>query len=93
VSALPRAPSSPYYRGCGCRGLPAGRYPLYLTAEGWFYEKDNANNFTWTDLDITSSGVKVLRTGPFGLIRSSVYERRGGRYTPAVGAKMMRART
>jgi hypothetical protein len=93
--SLPRAPSSPYYRGCGSRyslsvtmgqsvgwgdeypwdiayqyvvitGLPSGKYRLYVTADkqGWFAEKDDTNNGTWTDLELTSSGVKVLAQGP-----------------------------
>jgi hypothetical protein len=31
---------------------------------GWFREKDDTNNFTWVDLQLTSDGVTVLEYGP-----------------------------
>jgi Lysyl oxidase len=47
-------------------GLPLGRYRLTVTADqaNWFLETDNTNNFTWVDLELTSSGVTVIQYGP-----------------------------
>jgi hypothetical protein len=47
-------------------GLSAGKYRLRGVADpsDWFREKDNTNNSTWVDLQITSDGVRVLNHGP-----------------------------
>lgn len=47
-------------------GLSPGRYRLRGQADpsDWFREKDNTNNFTWVDLQITRDGVRVLSHGP-----------------------------
>jgi len=47
-------------------GLSPGKYRLKCVADpsGWFREKDNTNNFTWVDLQLTSDGVRVLEYGP-----------------------------
>jgi len=47
-------------------GLPLGRYRLRVTADraNWFLEANNTNNFTWVDLDLTASGVTIIRYGP-----------------------------
>lgn len=47
-------------------GLTAGRYRLWATADNGdrFVESNNANNTTWADLEITGTGVKVLRRAP-----------------------------
>ena len=47
-------------------GLTAGRYRLWATADNGdrFVESNNANNTTRADLEITGTGVKVLRRAP-----------------------------
>jgi hypothetical protein len=46
--------------------VPNGRYRLSATVDagGWFKESNERNNRTWTDLEISTTGVKVLRRGP-----------------------------
>jgi len=47
-------------------GLPPGTYRLRCVADpsGWFREEDDANNFTWVDLQLTRDGARVLEYGP-----------------------------
>jgi hypothetical protein len=47
-------------------GLSPGRYRLEGVADpsDWFKEKDNTNNSTWVDLQLTRTDVKVLDHGP-----------------------------
>jgi hypothetical protein len=47
-------------------GLKSGRYRLRATADpaNWFAETNDANNATWVDIRLTSSGVKVVAYGP-----------------------------
>jgi lysyl oxidase len=47
-------------------GLSPGRYRLKGVADpaGWFREKNNANNSTWVNLQLTRHGVRVLKHGP-----------------------------
>jgi hypothetical protein len=47
-------------------GLSPGRYRLRGVADssGWFREKNNANNSTWVDIQLTRNGVRVLDRGP-----------------------------
>jgi hypothetical protein len=47
-------------------GLTSGRYRLTATADadGWFSETNNANNSTWTVIQITGNSVSVVRQGP-----------------------------
>lgn len=47
-------------------GLTPGRYRLRAVADqkNWFVEKNNRNNHTWVDLQISGSGVSVVRYGP-----------------------------
>ncbi len=47
-------------------GLSPGKYRLRGVADpsGWFREKDNTNNSTWVDIQLTSDGVRVLNHGP-----------------------------
>ena len=47
-------------------GLTSGRYRLQGTADAnnWFLESNDLNNFTWVDIQIGSSSVKVVRQGP-----------------------------
>jgi hypothetical protein len=46
--------------------LTSGRYKLRATADAanWFSEANNANNFTWVDIQISGSSVSVIRWGP-----------------------------
>jgi hypothetical protein len=46
--------------------VPNGRYRLsaIVDAAGWFEESSEHNNRTWANLEITATGVKVLRYGP-----------------------------
>jgi hypothetical protein len=43
-------------------GLTPGRYRLWATADpgNWFQESDDANQATWTDLQLTGTGITVL---------------------------------
>jgi Lysyl oxidase len=43
--------------------VPKGRYRLSATvdAAGWFEESNERNNRTWANLEITTTGIKVLR--------------------------------
>jgi hypothetical protein len=47
-------------------GLAPGRYRLWATADAndWFQEGNNANNATWSDLQLTGTGVTVLKRAP-----------------------------
>jgi hypothetical protein len=47
-------------------GLTPGRYRLWATADNGdrFVESNNANNTTWANLEITGSGVRVLKRAP-----------------------------
>jgi Lysyl oxidase len=47
-------------------GLPNGRYKLRATADAnnWFSETNNSNNFTWADIRIQGSRVRVIGYGP-----------------------------
>ena len=47
-------------------GLTPGTYRLWATADqtGWFQESSNANNATWADLQLTGTGVRVLKRAP-----------------------------
>jgi hypothetical protein len=47
-------------------GLSPGQYRLRGMADpsGLFREKDNTNNYTWVDLQITRDGVRVVSHGP-----------------------------
>ncbi len=47
-------------------GLAPGRYRLWATADNAdrFVESNNANNTTWANLEITGTGVKVLKRAP-----------------------------
>jgi hypothetical protein len=47
-------------------GLTSGRYKLRATADAanWFLEANNANNFTWVDIQISGNSVSVIRWGP-----------------------------
>lgn len=53
-------------QGINVTNLADGEYRLVLTADGdnWFLEGNEANNFTWTDIQITGSTVTVVRHGP-----------------------------
>jgi hypothetical protein len=46
--------------------LESGRYRLQATADAgeWFEESDETNNFTWVDIQISSSSVSVKSYGP-----------------------------
>ena len=46
--------------------LKSGRYRLRATADkrNWFSETNNSNNFTWVDIRIRGSKVRVIRYGP-----------------------------
>ena len=46
--------------------LTSGRYKLRATADAanWFSETNNANNFTWVDIQISGNSVSVIRWGP-----------------------------
>jgi Lysyl oxidase len=46
--------------------VPNGKYRLSATvdAAGWFKESNERNNRTWANLEITATGIKVLRYGP-----------------------------
>ena len=46
--------------------VPNGKYRLAATvdAAGWFKESNERNNRTWANLEITATGIKVLRYGP-----------------------------
>jgi hypothetical protein len=47
-------------------GLASGRYRLWATADdnNWFLESDDTNNYTWVDIQLRSSSVKVVKYGP-----------------------------
>ncbi len=48
-------------------GLQPGQYRLEATADkmGWFTEKSEANNSTWTDIQVDASGnFEILENGP-----------------------------
>lgn len=47
-------------------GLTSGRYRLWATADAdnWFLESDDSNNFTWVDIQLKSSSVRVVQYGP-----------------------------
>jgi hypothetical protein len=47
-------------------GLTSGRYRLRATADAdnWFLESDNANNFSWIDVQLKANNVRVLAYGP-----------------------------
>jgi hypothetical protein len=46
--------------------LASGRYKLRATADGpnWFSESNNANNFTWVDIQLSGDSVSIIRYGP-----------------------------
>jgi Lysyl oxidase len=46
--------------------VPNGKYRLAATVDpaGWFKESNERNNRTWANLEITATGIKVLRYGP-----------------------------
>jgi len=46
--------------------LKSGRYRLRATADAdnWFSETNNSNNFTWVDIRIRGTKVRVIRYGP-----------------------------
>jgi Lysyl oxidase/CARDB len=46
-------------------GLKSGRYRLRATADpaNWFPETNNTNNNTWVNIQLTSSGVRVVAYG------------------------------
>jgi hypothetical protein len=46
--------------------LASGRYRLRATADAgrWFAESSNSNNFTWTDIQITGTSIRVIKQGP-----------------------------
>ena len=58
------------YQWVDVTGLAAGRYRLWATADpqNWFVETDDANNFTWVDLQLKgkASSVRVIGYGPSG---------------------------
>jgi hypothetical protein len=47
-------------------GLKSGRYRLWATADAdnWFLESDDSNNFTWVEIQLKSSSVRVVQQGP-----------------------------
>jgi hypothetical protein len=47
-------------------GLTSGRYRLISTADadGWFLEDDEANNFSWIDIQLKSNSVRIVAYGP-----------------------------
>jgi lysyl oxidase len=47
-------------------GLTSGRYKLRAAADAanWFSETNNANNFTWVDIQISGNSVSVIQWGP-----------------------------
>jgi hypothetical protein len=47
-------------------GLKSGRYRLTATADkdGWFSETDEANNSSWTEIQVSGNSVSVVRQGP-----------------------------
>jgi hypothetical protein len=47
-------------------GLTSGRYRLWATADddNWFVESDNSNNFSWIDIQLKSSSVRIVAYGP-----------------------------
>ena len=53
-------------QGIDVTNLADGEYRLMLTADrnNWFLESNEANNFTWADINITGSTVTVVQYGP-----------------------------
>ena len=47
-------------------GLKSGRYRLYATADpfNWFRESNDADNVTWTDIQLKGNKVNVIARGP-----------------------------
>jgi hypothetical protein len=47
-------------------GLTSGRYRLTATADAsnWFLESNNANNFSWIDIQLKSNKVSIVAYGP-----------------------------
>jgi hypothetical protein len=47
-------------------GLASGRYRLRATADAdnWFLETNNANNFSWIEIQIKANKVTIVRYGP-----------------------------
>ena len=47
-------------------GLTSGRYRLWATADedNWFLEEDDTNNYTWVDIQLRATTVKIVGYGP-----------------------------
>ena len=47
-------------------GLVSGKYRLRATADAdnWFVESNDTNNFTWVDIQLRTSSVKIVGYGP-----------------------------
>jgi hypothetical protein len=47
-------------------GLNSGRYRLKATADpsNWFIEVNESNNFTWVDIQLKGSGLRIIGYGP-----------------------------
>ncbi len=47
-------------------GLVSGKYRLKATADAdnWFVESNNTNNFTWVDIQLKTSSVRIVGYGP-----------------------------
>jgi hypothetical protein len=60
-----RYSSATNYQWIDITGLKNGRYRLTATADpaNWFFETNDANNSTWTDLRIRGGTVSVLASG------------------------------
>ncbi len=46
--------------------LTSGRYKLRATADkpNWFSESNNRNNFTWVNIQISGTSIRVIKLGP-----------------------------